>query len=180
MASSSHWSVCDELSPTAASAVAKISLHIVTIHLQSQQDTTCATNWHCYYFTTHDNLWLIIWQTIYFSSWIILRRERKWNAGESAAIFKCNISNVWHPKTRKQIPQFNKSQEGSERIGLTVRLWVRKYFWKFILIFPEICLNFFSLYTFKYNHMFPTPALQSDARKISTFSTKQLSRSLKL
>jgi len=32
--------------------------------------------------------------------------------------------------TRKQIPQFNKSQEGSERIGLTV-------------IFLEICLNFF-------------------------------------
>jgi len=39
-------------------------------------------------------------------------------------------------------------------------------FWKFILIrqkFPEICFKKFALYTFKYNHMFPSSALQSDS-----------------
>ena len=42
--------------------------------------------------------------------------------------------------------------------------------------------EFLSLHRFNYNHMFPSPALQSDAVKISTFLRndldKQLARSL--
>ena len=75
-----------------------------------------------------------------------------------------------HPHTKSWLRLWNGELLGLEPVSFVTRNRVASseiFRRKFIILFLEISGNLliFSLDTFKYNHMFPSPALQSDAVK---------------